>query len=58
MEKVITIKVESEKQMTMVKALMLSLDISFKIQDEYPNAAELNNKRSDAKPFNLYSNNR
>jgi hypothetical protein len=58
MEKFITIKVESEKQMTMVKALMLSLDISFKIQDDYPNAAELNGKGPGAKRVNLCSNNR
>jgi hypothetical protein len=58
MEKLITIKVESEKQMTMIKALMLSLDVSFKIEDEYPNVCELNSKGSDAKRINLCGNNR
>lgn len=46
--------VESEKQMTMLKALMLSLDISFKIVGEYPNASELNKKRSNTKPFSQH----
>lgn len=58
MKKLISITVESEKQMTMLKALMLSLGISFKIEGEYSNALELNNKKSNIKPINRYNNNR
>lgn len=58
MNKSIKITVESEEELTMVKALMLSLDISFKIDEEHIDECELNNRGSNVKNMNLYSANR
>lgn len=44
---------ESEEELTMIKALMLSLDISFKIEEEYTNECKLNNKGSNVKSTNI-----
>lgn len=41
-QKSITIRVESEEELTKVKALMLSLDISFKIEEKYSDKILLN----------------
>lgn len=53
MNKSINIRVESEEELTMIKALMLSLDISFKIEEEYTNECKLNNKGSNVKSTNI-----
>lgn len=40
------ITVESQEEMNKLKALMLSMEISFKIEDEHANENELNGEKS------------
>ncbi len=44
MDRLITIRTESEEEMSMIKALMLSLEISFKVEESYTCGCELKNE--------------